>query len=341
MTELDEIKTLVASPAYDFLRTDEHVKDRLILLTLGGSHAYGTNIEGSDVDLRGCALNRSQDLLGLSHFEQLVNDKLDVSIFAFNKLIHLLCQCNPNIIEILGCKPEHYLVLTDIGKQLVDARKMFLSQRAAYTFGGYAFSQLRRLENAIARDKLAQPQKEVHIKNSIEKVVKNFNNEGRTVPVKYALSLDKSVHDDLETETYITMHLYGYPVRDLKALVNDINNVINDYQNDLHGRNRKKDDLHLNKHAMHLIRLYLMCIDILEKEEIITYREKDRSLLMDIRGGKFQREDGTFDDSFFDLVHELSDKMDYAKANTSLPRSPDMKKIEEFMMDVNLKSISM
>lgn len=338
---LDEIKSLVASPPYDFLRTDEHLKGRLILLTLGGSHAYGTNIEGSDVDLRGCALNSAYDILGLSNFEQLVNNDLDVSVFGFNKLIHLLYQCNPNIIEILGCKPEHYLVLTDIGEQLVDARKMFLSQRAAYTFGGYAFSQLRRLENAIARDKLSQPKKEDHIKNSISKVIKNFNNERRTDPIPYALEIGEAVHDDLELETFITTGFFHYPVRDLKAFVNDINNVINDYQNDLHGRNRKKDDLHLNKHAMHLIRLYLMCIDILEKEEIITYREKDHDLLMDIRGGKFQLEDGTFDTAFFDLVHELSDKMDYAKANTSLPRSPDMKKIEEFMMDVNLKSISM
>ena len=30
----------------------------------------------------------------------------------------------------------------------------------------------------------------------------------------------------------------------------------------------------LSKHMMHLIRLYLMCLDILEYEEIITYREK-------------------------------------------------------------------
>lgn len=336
---IEEIKTLVASPTYDFLRTDEHVKDRLVLLTLGGSHAYGTNVEGSDVDLRGCALNSPSDLLGLSNFEQLHNSALDVTVFAFNKLIPLLYQCNPNIIEILGCKLEHYLVLTDIGKQLVDARKMFLSQRAAYTFGGYAFSQLRRLENAIARDKLAQPQKEVHIKNSIDKVVRNFNNEERTVPVRYSLTVDKAVHDDLETETYITTHLYGFPVRDLKALVNDINNVINDYQNDLHGRNRKKDDFHLNKHAMYLVRLYLMCIDILEKEEIITYRKDDHELLMDIRSGKFQNEDGTFDTAFFDMVNDFTKKMDYAKEHTSLPHSPDMKKIEEFMMSVNRRSI--
>ena len=141
-------------------------------------------------------------------------------------------------------------------------------------------------------------------------------------------------------ETFITVTLDNYTVRDLKAFVNDINNVINDYQNDLHGRNKKKDDLHLNKHAMHLIRLYLMCIDILETEDVITYREKDHDLLMDIRHGKFQHEDGTFDSAFFDLVKELSDKMEYAKVNTSLPRSPDLKKIEAFVMAVNRQAIS-
>lgn len=337
---LNEIKSLVASPAYDFLRTDEHVKDRLVLLTLGGSHAYGTNIEGSDVDLRGCALNSASDLLGLSNFEQLVNSDLDVTVFGFNKLIHLLCQCNPNIIEILGCKPEHYLHLADIGKMIIYNRKMFLSQRAAYTFGGYAFSQLRRLENAIARDKLSQDKKEVHIRNSIDKVITNFNKEERpSSSVDYHLEVDDGVHEDFEKETFITVDLKHYPVRDLKALINDINNVIRDYENDLHGRNRKKDDFHLNKHAMHLVRLYLMCIDILEKEEIVTYREKDHDLLMDIRNGKYQHEDGTFDNAFFDMVDDLSKKMDYAKANTSLPRSPDMKKIEEFVMDVNRRSL--
>lgn len=337
---LDEIKALVASPDYDFLRTDEHLKDRIVLLTLGGSYAYGTNIETSDLDIRGCALNRTSDILGLSNFEQLRNDDLDCTVYAFNKLISLLCQCNPNIIEILGCKPEHYLYLSDIGKELIANRKMFLSQRAAYTFGGYAFSQLRRLENAIARDKLPQSQKEIHIKNSLDKVIRNFNNEGRTHPVTYVLDVDKAVHDDLETETYIHLSLDHFPVRDLKALVNNINNVIRDYENDLHGRNKKKDDLHLNKHAMHLIRLYLMCIDILEKEEIVTYREADHDLLMDIRGGKFQHEDGTFDCAFFDIVDDLSKRMEYAKENTNLPHSPDMKKIEEFVISVNRKSIT-
>lgn len=38
----------------------------------------------------------------------------------------------------------------------------------------------------------------------------------------------------------------------------------------------------LGKHMAHLIRLYMMCIDILEKEEIITCRDKEHDLLMSI-----------------------------------------------------------
>ena len=132
---IEEIKNLIASPPYDFLRNNEHLKDRMVFLCLGGSHAYGTNVEGSDVDLRGCALNSPSDILGLSNFEQVREDDLDAAIFSFNKLIPLLYGCNPNIIEMLGCKPEHYLYTSDVGVQLIMNRKMFLSQRASYTFG--------------------------------------------------------------------------------------------------------------------------------------------------------------------------------------------------------------
>jgi hypothetical protein len=52
---------------------------------------------------------------------------------------------------MLGCKPEHYIRFR-IGKEMIANRKLFLSQRAVASFGGYANQQLRRLENAIARE---------------------------------------------------------------------------------------------------------------------------------------------------------------------------------------------
>lgn len=111
---------LLDSPEYQFLKTDPYLGKHVIFLTYGGSHAYGTNVEGSDIDIRGCTLNSKADLLGMGNFEQVVDTGTDTTVYAFNKLLTLLIRCNPNTIEMLGCKPEHYLVLNPIGKQLMD-----------------------------------------------------------------------------------------------------------------------------------------------------------------------------------------------------------------------------
>ena len=107
----------------------------------------------------------------------------------------------------------------------------------------------------------------------------------------------------------------------------------------LNHRNHKKDDNHLNKHAMHLIRLYLMCLDILEKGDIITYRGADLPLLMSIRRGDYQLEDGTYRPEFFEMVSDFEKRLDYAKRNTNLPEHPDMKRVEEFVVSVNRRSL--
>ena len=159
---IEQIKEMVNGSAYDFLRTNEHLGSKIIFLTLGGSYSYGTNVETSDVDVRGCALNSESDLLGLTSFEQVVNTQTDTTIYAFNKLVSLLLNCNPNTIEMLGCKPEHYFYISDIGREMIANRKMFLSKRAVHSFGGYANQQLRRLENALARDRLSQARREEH-----------------------------------------------------------------------------------------------------------------------------------------------------------------------------------
>lgn len=106
-------------------------------------------------------------------------------------------------------------------------------------------------------------------------------------------------------------------------------------------RNKKKDEAHLNKHALHLIRLYLMCLDILEKQEINTYRGADLPLLMSIRNGEYMLDDGTFRPEFFEMVDEFEKRMDYAKKYTALPEKPDYKRIEDFTMEVNWMAINM
>ena len=95
---------LLSRPEYGFLKTDPHLGRRVILLTYGGSYAYGTNVPGSDIDVRGCALNSKADLLGMGRFEQVVDEATDTTVYGFNKLLELLAACNPNVIELLGCR---------------------------------------------------------------------------------------------------------------------------------------------------------------------------------------------------------------------------------------------
>ena len=332
---IEQIKEMVAGNQYDFLRTNPHLAGKIIFLTLGGSHAYGTNVETSDVDVRGCALNSRSDLLGLSAFEQVVNTETDTTIYSFNKLISLLINCNPNTIELLGCKPEHYFMLTDIGKQMIDNRKLFLSQKAVASFGGYATQQLRRLQNALARDRLPQALTEEHIKGALERSIKSFGDRYTSFENGgIELLTAESTRDDLDTEVFCNIHIDKYPAREFQTLLNTLSAVVGNYEK-LNHRNHKKDDAHLNKHAMHLIRLYLMCLDILENEEIRTYRENDRDFLLSIRNGAFQNEDGTYRQEFFDIVSDFEKKLKYAKENTSLPAKPNMKRIGEFVMSVN------
>ena len=337
---IEQIKALIETEEYDFLRTNPHLGKRIIFLTLGGSYAYGTNVETSDVDVRGCAANSPSDILGLSSFDQFINKATDTTVYSFNKLIPLLLNCNPNTIEMLGCRPEHYFYLTDLGRQMIDNRRIFLSQRAVSSFGGYANQQLRRLENAIARDALPQARREEHIVQSMENSKAAFERKYTAFPEgSIKLYTDDSERYDLDREVFADITLRHFPAREFHSMINDMTNIIGCYEK-LNGRNRKKDEDHLNKHAMHLIRLYLMCLDILELEEICTYREKDREMLLEIRRGKYQREDGTYRDEFFQMVNDLEARMKYARDNTSLPKTPDYHAVEEFVMDVNMSAIS-
>ena len=122
------LNDLLSNTEYNFLRENEHLGDNIILLGLGGSHAYGTNIETSDLDIRGCALNTKEEILTNKNFEQFVNEKTDTTIYAFNKLISLLCNCNPNTIEMLGNKPEHYFYVSPIGREFINNKDLFLRQ---------------------------------------------------------------------------------------------------------------------------------------------------------------------------------------------------------------------
>lgn len=127
--------------------------NRPSFLTKHGSHAYGTNTPDSDLDLRGFCIPPKEYFLGYNNkFEQFqhVDENLDVVIYDIRKFFKLAADCNPNIIEVLFTDPKDHVVVTQVAKKVLKHRELFLSSKAFYTFGGFAFQQLQKIKKTHA-----------------------------------------------------------------------------------------------------------------------------------------------------------------------------------------------
>lgn len=334
-----DFQKIIKQKEYSFLQEHERLGKRIMLLGLGGSYAYGTNNENSDIDFRGVTLNLPSDLLGLTEFEQYVDGNTDTVIYSFNKIIELLINCNPNTIEILGLEEEQYLLKNSLGQELLDHKELFLSKRAARSFGGYASAQLRRLENALARGSMDQSKRERHILNSVQNALDDFTRKYQTFNKgSIRLYIDQAENPEFDTEIFVDADFTHMPLRDYEQMWNVMHNVVREYDK-IGKRNRKKDDNHLNKHAMHLIRLFMMAIDILKKGEIHTRRTEDLPLLLDIRAGKYQMEDRNFSPAFYDILTDYEQRLELAVKQSVLPDNPDMDKIEKLVESINRRGL--
>lgn len=191
------------------------------------------------------------------------------------------------------------------------------------------------MENKAAR-LVGQAQNEAHILKSINNARFEFKN--RYYPHENSdvkLYIDKSTQEEYDSEIFMDVNLTHYPLRDWAGMWNEMKSIVSSY-NKIGMRNKKAINHNkLGKHMAHLLRLYMMCIDILEKEKIITYRSDEHELLMSIRNGEYLDDNKQPIPAFYDLLNEYEKRFEYAKANTSLPDLPDYKRINEFKMDVN------
>ena len=326
-----EIKELIKTPEYDFLKTNEHLGNNIILLGLGGSHAYGTNIDTSDVDVRGVALNSKREILLTRDFESYVNEATDTTVYSFNKIIELLTNCNPNTIEMLGLDKEDYLYVTKEGQMLLDNKGLFLSRRCIQSFGGYANQQLYRLQQK-SLCAVTEEQLNWHIAKVLSSMATRLN---VTFGTNIDIIFDETKSDKDFSGIFLSGNIQNIPAEHIASALAELNNTIRDYKK--HSHRNENAMLHgkIAKHAMHLIRLYMMCIDIMEKHEIVTKRIAEHDLLMDIRNGKYLDADGKPNSEFFEIFHEYEKRFDYAKENTDLPDKPDYDAINDFRASVN------
>lgn len=115
------------------------------------------------------------------------------------------------------------------------------------------------------------------------------------------------------------------PLDKFLAMNNGIGTMLRNYGK-LNTRNHKKDEKHLRKHAMHLIRLLLTGLDILEGRGIRTFRETEQPLLRAIRAGDVPISE------VFRLTDEYEKKIRTAFEQSKLPDRPDDDAIDALLV---------
>lgn len=147
------------------LIANEIVPERTILLGYVGSISHGTYIPSAidDIDLMGVAIANEDVYFGMKNFEQkeYKKDQWDTVTYEIRKYFRLLLKQNPNVLALLWLRKEDYIFVSDIGQLILDNKNLFVSKEAYYSFSGYAYGQLKRMEHHVFQGYMGEKRKKL------------------------------------------------------------------------------------------------------------------------------------------------------------------------------------
>jgi predicted nucleotidyltransferase len=293
----------------------------------------------------------------------------DSVIYNLKKFCHLATLNNPNILEVLYVDPKNYIVCSGAAKQLIAIRDSFLSQKVYYSYSGYAHAQIRKVDTH--RKWLLKYKKDPNF-FSVPPNPKDFGLDENPLRKEqlhafleflYTLIKDAAQYHETTVELLEKIELKGLlKERKLPEEVLDCvqyyTRATNDFMTLLRGtqayrtalqeyeayqswknnRNSKRAEVEAKcgydgKHLGHCYRLLQTGIEILSGEGI----QPDRRLVGDAEYIKSIRNGNVDYDDVKQNVDALLLKLEEAKQNTRLPKTPNTKTIEQVQIDI-LKS---
>ena len=341
----------------------EMLEDQLLVTHLAGSKAYGTNLPTSDTDIRGIFV--ADELYQRSPWYTVNEIKIpedeDTKYYELSKFLKLLVDQNPNIVESLWVDEEDILITSPGYKLLRTNREQLLSSKVAFTFSGYAVSQLKRIKGH--NKWINNPQPEERPKQyEFMTLVQSFS------PHKeLSYSTQQLIADQ---KTYQLLHygndLFGMYLRpnprspwcfdDVGALITNtprdsiagLPDRIIKFNRDEYklakekhkqywdwktNRNESRSELeekfgYDTKHAMHLVRLLRMAEEVLS-EGIVRVKRPDAQELLSIRDGAWTYEElVSYAEDVDSRIHgELYE-------NTKLRNTVDVNFASKLLMDI-------
>ena len=298
----------------------DYVWGNLIVLYVGGSHAYGINTETSDTDIRGMFRDNLDMVLGYEKIEQLENSTKDITIYAVSKALKLIIDQNPNMQETLWVEEEDILFANDTYWYLRSIRGSLLSKLSKVKYAGYSNSQFARMmghNKWIVKEQAGKFDNKPNIKDYVLFInksngnVSRFDNKSRQY---YFMKVKNEIYNVFwtsgfcnfplieEGNSFIPIREEFFSIRDYYCGVLWFNK--SQFQSDLEEYNnwkRWKDNRNDTRHEleekygfdtkaiMHCFRLLKTGCEILEGKGVMVKRP-DKEFLLDIRNGKYTYE---------------------------------------------------
>ncbi len=128
------------------------LNDNLNMLVYHGSRSYGTNVEGSDTDIKGFFVPGQKEISNpYETFEQVgSHDKdYDTLIFDFRKFLRLAGTGNPGVAELFWIDKSDWIFSSPAWEYIHSHRDMFFTKAMVRKFMGIAIGELRALNRGI------------------------------------------------------------------------------------------------------------------------------------------------------------------------------------------------
>ncbi len=283
--------------------------------------------------------------------------------FSLHKFFHLTSTGNPNSLELLFTEPQDHLIVTDLGKILIENRDYFLSKLLKERYIGYAKAQAHRIRqhrgyllNPIiklpTREEFGlpvKPQIEKNqfdvIKSLISKKLDSWTPDFEPFSDSQKIYLQGKVADIL-AEIQITNDSKWLAAARTIGLDDNLifiikkekeyENKVQDYKNYLNwqkNRNPKRAALEAKykfdlKHGTQLARLLIQGKEILETGKLQVKRTYDRELLMGIKTGMWTYE------QLIDFAEKTEAEVKIAYQNSKLPNQPNINYLDKLCISL-------
>jgi uncharacterized protein len=329
---------------------------RQLLEIMIGSHAYGTNIESSDIDKKLVHQCSNEEVFLYEYRPQIEFDK-DTLSFEIKRFLELLMNANPNILELLFTDEKFILYKNELIQPLFEGRKMFLTKKCFQSFGQYAIAQIRK---ATAFDKKINWEKERVTRKDVLDFCYILNEKENSSSFKKSMYYDQQEKIGLAKVNHFPDIYSLYLLEQGGGIVSENSNEVQlrtipkdapflsylrfdrsaysthckdyrEYESWLNNRNTSrytwdiKEHVYDMKNLMHCRRLLDMALEIGETHNLTIYRE-NRDFLLDIRKGNVDVK------KLVDDIKHDQEKLTSLFEQSTLPDGIDDGFVKEFLL---------